>query len=93
MDFPADEAELAAARRRIVFEELFCYGLRMCLNRARRTATRGILFENTDLAPFLGALPFPPTGAQRRALADFAKDFAAGAYPMFRLLNGDVGSG
>ena len=93
MHFPADEAELAAARRRIVFEELFCYGLRMCLNRTRRTAMRGIIFENTDLAPFLGALPFSPTGAQRRALADFAKDFAAGAYPMFRLLNGDVGSG
>ena len=40
----------------------------------------------------LGALPYRPTGAQTRALADIAADMAAPTR-MNRLLQGDVGSG
>jgi ATP-dependent DNA helicase RecG len=39
-----------------------------------------------------GALPFEPTGAQTRAIAEIASDLA-GSRPMNRLLQGDVGSG
>src|SRR5262249_15719892 len=41
---------------------------------------------------FLGALPFSPTGAQRRAVAEIARDLGE-PHPMHRLLQGDVGSG
>src|SRR5699024_12206805 len=38
------------------------------------------------------ALPFAPTGAQARAVAEIESDLA-GPHPMRRLLQGDVGSG
>ena len=41
---------------------------------------------------FFPLLPFPPTGAQRRAMADMAADLASGR-AMNRLVQGDVGSG
>jgi len=44
------------------------------------------------LPRFHDALPFPLTGAQRRAIAEIAADLA-GPHPMHRLLQGDVGSG
>ena len=37
-------------------------------------------------------LPFKPTGAQKRVLAEIAHDMAE-PHPMYRLLQGDVGSG
>src|SRR5207244_7820891 len=42
--------------------------------------------------PFLGRLGFKLTGAQTRVLREIRKDLA-GAHPMRRLLQGDVGSG
>jgi ATP-dependent DNA helicase RecG len=46
-----------------------------------------------ELVPrFHDALPFPLTGAQQRAIGEIAADLA-GAHPMHRLLQGDVGSG
>ncbi len=37
-------------------------------------------------------LPFKPTGAQKRVLTEIAEDMAQ-PHPMYRLLQGDVGSG
>src|SRR5205085_11902703 len=41
---------------------------------------------------FIGALPFPLTGAQRRAIREIRADLAK-PMAMSRLLQGDVGSG
>src|SRR5690606_9160041 len=41
---------------------------------------------------FLDRLPFVPTGAQRRTIAEVRRDLAA-PLPMSRLLQGDVGAG
>ena len=90
--FPADEAALAAARRRLAFEELFLLALGLRLLRARRTDAGGTACPRADLSPFLAALPFSLTGAQRRAIEDIAQDMRA-ARPMNRLCQGDVGSG
>ena len=46
----------------------------------------------TMVRQFLRSLPFKPTGAQRTVLAEIFGDMA-GALPMHRLLQGDVGSG
>lgn len=89
---PHDLEEVQAARRRMIFEELFllCCGLQRL--KERRREEEGLLFSNTDLTAFWRALGFPPTGAQRRAVDDLVRDVALGK-PMNRLVQGDVGSG
>lgn len=80
------------ARRRLIFEELFllCCGLSRL--RERRREESGLLFAKTDLTAFWNMLPFPPTGAQARAVREIANDVLSGK-PMNRLVQGDVGSG
>ena len=90
--FPADEAELDAARRRFAFEELFYLSLGLALLRERRSQGRGPAFGERDLEAFYALLPFTLTGAQRRALEEAAADLAL-SRPMNRLVQGDVGSG
>lgn len=90
--FPPSLAEATAARRRFAFEELFYLELGMKLLRSRNRVASGAPMPRCDPEPFFAALPFAPTGAQRRAVAELCNDFTAPA-PMNRLLQGDVGSG
>ncbi len=89
---PKTKDDMAQARRRMVFEELFllCCGLQQL--KERRKADSGIVFTSNGLDSFFEALPFTPTGAQRRAIMEIAADCASGR-PMNRLVQGDVGSG
>ena len=89
---PKNRGEVDEARRRMVFEELFllCCGLQQL--KERRRADSGIRFDSSRLDEFFAALPFSPTGAQRRAIGEIAADCASGR-PMNRLVQGDVGSG
>ena len=89
---PKNREDVNEARRRMVFEELFllCCGLQQL--RERRRADSGILFRGDRLEEFFAALPFAPTGAQRRAIMEIAADCASG-HPMNRLVQGDVGCG
>ena len=89
---PKNREDVNEARRRMVFEELFllCCGLQQL--KERRRADSGILFRGDRLEEFFAALPFAPTGAQRRAIMEIAADCASGR-PMNRLVQGDVGSG
>ena len=89
---PQSAQDVAAARRRMVFEELFllCCGLQQL--KERRKSDAGIVFSAGGLAAYLDALPFAPTGAQRRAIEEIAADCVSGR-PMNRLVQGDVGSG
>lgn len=90
--FPADDASLAAARRRLAFEELYFLTLGLRLLRARRTQVRRVPCAAADLSPFFAALPFSLTLAQRRAVDDILRDLSSDR-PMNRLVQGDVGSG
>jgi ATP-dependent DNA helicase RecG len=93
---PVDRAELARARRRLVLDELLALQLGLQWRRRRLEAgTVGV--DNAPRPDGLGArliaaLPFAPTGAQRRAFDGIAVDLAA-ERPMHRLLQGDVGAG
>ena len=89
---PKTREDVNEARRRMVFEELFllCCGLQQL--KERRRADSGIRFDSSRLDDFFAALPFSPTGAQRRAIMEIAADCASGR-PMNRLVQGDVGSG
>ncbi len=82
--FPADDAALAAARRRLAFEELYFLTLGLRLLRARRTTVKGKTCAAVDMTPFFGALPFSLTGAQARAVDDILRDMTA-ERPMNRL--------
>ena len=90
--FPEDFDKLAAARRRFIFEELFLIAVMSQLRRRKQRDTGGFVFEKCDFEEFYALLPFEPTGAQRRAVEDAAKDCSSGL-AMNRLVHGDVGSG
>ena len=89
--FPADWEALELARRRLIFEELLTLTCGMALLKECREEGSGAVLR-ADPAEFEGLLPFPPTGAQRRAMADIAADLTYGRV-MNRLVQGDVGSG
>ncbi len=48
--------------------------------------------DRKRIEEFIAALPFPLTGAQRRVVEEILSDMAKGEQ-MYRLLQGDVGSG
>ena len=93
--FPADQRELDTARDRLKFDELFTLELGVGFRRRRLAAERTGIAHVTS-APMLDAfgasLPFEPTEAQRRAIAEVDRRMAA-PQPMNLLLQGDVGSG
>jgi len=93
--FPKDAAELAAARHRLVFEELFLLQMVMAVRReVRNVESRGLATSGPGAlaARAREALPYTLTPDQQRALAEIVADLAA-PRPMQRLLLGDVGSG
>ncbi|MEJ5198518.1 MAG: ATP-dependent DNA helicase RecG, partial [Anaerolineae bacterium] len=92
--FPDNLSLAEAARRRLSFDEFLLLQLAVLgvRQRFREQPGRKLRADEQILAPFLSALPFTMTAAQRRALAEIAADLA-GDRPMSRLLQGDVGSG
>lgn len=95
LHFPDDPGSLAAARRRLAFEELFV--LRLAAARSgqvRRRRSRSIALPPAGalVRAWYAGLPFAPTDAQRRVTAEIDRDLRR-AIPMQRLLQGDVGSG
>ncbi len=93
--FPQDFDDGKQARRRLMFEELFLFQLKM---QAHRRLTRkqqiGVAqaIPMDSLRDFIRSLPFPLTGAQKRVIQEILTDMRA-EYAMNRLLQGDVGSG
>jgi ATP-dependent DNA helicase RecG len=100
--FPAPGESLDAlnayrspAQQRLIFEELFLYQLSLALNRQASRKENAIAFrvrEDSVREALKRILPFKPTKAQKRVLAEIAADLEKSA-PMNRLLQGDVGSG
>lgn len=90
--FPSDQASLSASRRRLIFEELFVLQMGMLQMKGRTRAKTGARMQADYTGAYYGLLPFSPTNAQRRAIADCVRDMAQN-HPMSRLVQGDVGSG
>ena len=90
--FPDSDNNAQSARKRLIFEELLVLQLGlMKLKSKKKTKTKlSVTQDFTD--DFYRLLPFEPTGAQRRAIADCVSDMQS-EYPMNRLIQGDVGSG
>ena len=89
---PASMAEAEMAKKRLIFEEFFVFSAGLSLMRAARAEKKTSPYKKLALSPFVDALPFSLTGAQKRAIDEIVHDFASGA-PMNRLVQGDVGSG
>ncbi len=100
--FPAQGESLEAlnffrspAQQRLIFEEFFLYQLSLALGRKATRKENAIAFhlrEDKVREALKRILPFKPTNAQKRVLAEIAADLEKPA-PMNRLLQGDVGSG
>lgn len=90
--FPENEDILSEARRRLIFEELFLLMVGLISLKSKKRASTSFALKKDYAGEFLSSLPFEPTGAQRRAVAQAALDMSRSA-PMNRLLQGDVGSG
>ncbi len=82
------------ARLRLAYDELFAHQLTLSIARSRIRRGKGVVTagDGTLRAKVLESLPYQPTGAQVRAVAEIAGDMAA-PLRMNRLLQGDVGSG
>lgn len=95
--FP-DTVELKdAARRRLVFDELFGIQLQLAHRRYQfdqenQNALALQVTEDGLVKQLIESLPFSLTGAQNRVFAEIARDLAS-LKPMHRLVQGDVGSG
>ncbi len=83
------------AQQRLIFEEFFLYQLSLALGRSAVRKENAIAFrvrEDKVREALKRILPFKPTNAQKRVLAEIAADLEK-PVPMNRLLQGDVGSG
>jgi ATP-dependent DNA helicase RecG len=88
------QAWATPAHRRLIFEELFYLELGLELKRRKMRERAGVSFATNDKVreAIREVLPFHPTKAQKRTLAEIVGDMREPS-PMRRLLQGDVGSG
>ncbi|CAB1243548.1 branch migrating ATP-dependent DNA helicase involved in DNA recombination and repair [Ruminococcaceae bacterium BL-6] len=90
--FPPSPDALEQARRRLAFEELLVLQLGLLRMKNRNRGETALRLTGDYSGDFFRALPFSPTGAQKRAVGEAVRDMT-GTHPMNRLLQGDVGSG
>lgn len=92
--FPASPAEAERGRHYLAYEELFELILAAKLNQLENQRLRSLplKFDTKFTQDIVKSLPFPLTGAQRRATWEILQALGQ-TTPMNRLLQGDVGSG
>lgn len=74
------------------FEDMLLYQAAVRLMRDGRGPGPCLATPAGAAEAFWGAMPFAPTGAQRRTLGEIARDLAT-PHAMARMVQGDVGSG
>ncbi|WP_418607727.1 ATP-dependent DNA helicase RecG [Pseudoalteromonas sp. US3C1013] len=94
VDISALEQGTHPAQQRLVFEELLAQNLSLLKVREQGQQVKAVALEPTNSleTQFLAQLPFAPTNAQSRVVSEIKADMQH-AYPMMRLVQGDVGSG
>ncbi|MEC6883294.1 ATP-dependent DNA helicase RecG [Photobacterium piscicola] len=82
------------AQKRLILEELLAQNLSMLALRSKSQQHQSWSLTPQDSLKqqLLASLPFTPTGAQQRVVADIEADLNQ-SQPMMRLVQGDVGSG
>ncbi len=92
---PENTREGQEARRRMVYEELFLFQMKLQAYRAaNRRQPEGIAHRvnNDEIRAFSAGLPFELTDSQKQVLNEILYDMKR-PYAMNRLLQGDVGAG
>ncbi|MDD3661820.1 MAG: ATP-dependent DNA helicase RecG [Candidatus Dojkabacteria bacterium] len=96
LHFPKDEDDVRRARERLGADELVRIRLQTKETLAARARWNAYEIKDPEQSTLikqqLTALPFSLTRAQTKALEEIAEDIQK-ATPMYRLLNGEVGSG
>lgn len=91
---PLTMTDVATAKRRLLFDELYALQLRLAQAKQKllQHRTTRITADAALLKKFVATLPFTLTDDQRQAIWQMALELDQ-TQPMHRLLNGDVGSG
>ena len=90
--YPSDLAAADRGRRRLAFDEILAFQLAILgrrRHRERNATGVPIKYHSPVVEGFLSALPFAPTGAQIRCIAEILGDLSRGVPPMSRLLQGE----
>jgi ATP-dependent DNA helicase RecG len=91
--FPKNFNEVAVARKRLIFEELFKLSLALQLIKGKGSKVKKTNeFKNTNIDNFLKLLPFEFTNAQKKVVEEIKGDMSSDV-SMNRMIQGDVGSG
>ncbi|WP_177921032.1 ATP-dependent DNA helicase RecG [uncultured Eubacterium sp.] len=90
--FPTDEKNIEPARHRLIFDELLTLQLGLLKLKEKDVKGNSCKIKKDFTNEFYSLLPFTPTGAQQRAVADCIDDMQSDRM-MNRLIQGDVGSG
>ena len=89
---PQSFSALSAARKRLIFDELFTFALGVSMSGTKSAPAPAVPCADTDTDALEALLPYELTGAQKRVIgeirADMARDVA-----MNRMVVGDVGCG
>jgi len=93
--FPKDFEKLQQAKTRLKFDELFFLEFMLAYRKHKISQQqKGIIFEKVGerLKTLVDALPFDLTESQKKVIREIRSDMKK-SNPMYRLLQGDVGSG
>lgn len=91
--FPKDRDSLNKSKKRLKFQELFTYSIKIMMLKQHVKSSNGIAFKMVkELKDLKESLPFDLTSAQSRTIREILLDQKK-SVPMNRLVQGDVGSG
>lgn len=96
--FPETNRELSASLRRLAFDEMFLFALRIAMAKKERKANVGVTIPPCSVAAFTNLLPYDLTISQKQAVNEIYRDMTSKnrdgyTSAMARILVGDVGSG
>jgi len=89
---PDSFSSLAAARKRLIFDELLTFALGVSMSGTKTAPTPAVPCPDTDISALERLLPYELTDAQKRVIADVKRDMSHDV-AMNRMVVGDVGCG
>ena len=89
---PDSFSALAAAKKRLIFDEFFTFALGLSMAGRRSEYLPAVPCKEGDISRLTKQLPYRLTGAQERVISEIRADMAK-EYAMNRLVVGDVGCG
>lgn len=89
---PESYLALAAAKRRLIYDEFFLFSLAMARRGKKTREGNAHPCRKQNITPLLSAIPYELTAAQKRSISEIAADMRSDV-PMRRMLIGDVGCG